>query len=114
MDARAFARGLRLRGLRALVVFHQGEIDLAVGHMARKMVAGLAGLGILEAEDLLVEVAGAQHVVDFQRDMDDTAHRWCSSMRNGVLDGATARKRAGTRGGSRRHQYFIFSPDCCE
>src|SRR5258706_11658939 len=84
VDAGAVSRGLRFRGLRALVVLHQGEIDLAVGHVTRKMIAGLAGLGILEAEDLLVEVAGAHHVVDLQRDMDDTVHRWCSSMRKGV------------------------------
>ena len=53
------------------------------------MVAGLARLGVLEAEDLLVEVAGALHVVDLQRDVDDAVHEtalggWAS--RRLVLD----------------------------
>src|SRR4029079_1232334 len=35
MDARALARRLRFRGLRALVVLDQREVDLPVGHVAR-------------------------------------------------------------------------------
>jgi hypothetical protein len=74
VDARPVARGLRFLRLRAGVVLHQREVDHAVGHVAREVVAGLAGLGIAEAEDLLVEVAGALHVVDLERDVDDAVH----------------------------------------
>src|SRR5258705_155571 len=109
MDARAFARGFRFSRLRSLVVLDQREVDLPIRHVAGNMVARLLRLRVAEAEDLLVEVPGAQHVVDFQRDMDDTAHRWCSSMRKGVLgagnptciialDEADVRKNAGRAG----------------
>src|SRR6266704_4373749 len=52
MNARAFARSLRLGGLGVRVVLHDREIDRAVGEMARGMVAHLFRLGFLESEDL--------------------------------------------------------------
>ena len=39
MDARPFAGGRRFLRLRIGVVLHEREVDLAVGHVARKMVA---------------------------------------------------------------------------
>jgi hypothetical protein len=42
---------------------------------------GLARLGVLEAEHLLVEVAGALHVVDLEGDVHDAIHG-CVLMRS--------------------------------
>jgi hypothetical protein len=45
-----------------------------VGHVAREVVAGLARFRVLEPEDLVVEVARAEHVVDLEGDVDDPVH----------------------------------------
>jgi hypothetical protein len=57
-----------------VVIGQQREIDLAVRHVARGVVARLLGLGVLEVEHLLVEVTGFLDVVDLQRQMDYSAH----------------------------------------
>jgi hypothetical protein len=85
MDAGALARGLRFGGLRVRVVLHQSEVDLAVGHVARDMVAGLARLRVLESENLLVEIAGPKDVVDLQRNVDDAVHRAFPACRKGSI-----------------------------
>src|SRR6266567_1443460 len=38
-----------------VVVDHQGEIDVAVGHVARDVAARIAGVGLAKAEDVLIE-----------------------------------------------------------
>src|SRR5262245_16281125 len=74
MDARPFARGPRLGGLRSGVVLYDRQVDHTVGEVPRSMVAHLSALGDLEAEDLLVELGGALQVVDLERDVDDAIH----------------------------------------
>ena len=37
------------------VIDHEGEIDIAVGHVPGDVAAGMAGLGLVDAEDVLVE-----------------------------------------------------------
>src|SRR4030088_1698542 len=58
MDARSLARRLRLCRLRAGVVLDQRDVELAVGEMARGMVAHLLGVDLHEAEYLAVELGG--------------------------------------------------------
>ena len=71
VDAGPFARRLRFLGLGSRVVLHQGEVDLAVGHVPRSVVARLARLGVLETENLLVEVARLLQVVHLERQVHD-------------------------------------------
>jgi hypothetical protein len=57
------------------------------------VVAGLAGLGVLEAEHLLVEVAGALHVVDLEGDMHDAVHGVLLGVPITVLSCGTSARR---------------------
>src|SRR5215470_14266816 len=74
VDARAFARGLRLGGPRAGVVPDEREVDRAVGQVARGVIADLFGLHLGEAEHLAVELGGALEVVDLEREVHDAIH----------------------------------------
>src|SRR5258708_8815455 len=74
MDAGPFAGGPGFPRPRAGVVLHHREVDVAVAHVAREMVAGLARFRIEEPEDVVVEVPGPLHVVDFESDMDYSVH----------------------------------------
>src|SRR3981081_753124 len=64
MDTRSVAGCLGLCRLRAGIVFHQCEIDRAISHMTRYMIAGFLGLGILEPETFLIKRAGLLKVID--------------------------------------------------
>src|SRR6185312_6615660 len=73
MDAGALAGELRLLDILGIVE-HEGEVDIAVGHVARDVAAGIALAGALEAEDLLVEFGGLLEIVDLDGDMHDARH----------------------------------------
>src|SRR4029450_7319748 len=80
MDAGPGPRELRLRLVLA-VVGHQREIDGAFGHVPRGVAARMAGLELVDAEDVLVELGGLFQVLDLERDVDDASH-WISSLRD--------------------------------
>src|SRR5712691_1129456 len=73
VDAGAGAGELRLRDLLA-VVDHQGEIDVAVGHVARDVAARIAGIGLAKAEDVLIEPGCLLQVGDLDGNVNDARH----------------------------------------
>src|SRR5262245_57502512 len=64
---------LRLRLVLA-VVGHEREIDGAFRHVARGVAARVAGLELVDAEHVLVELGGPLQVLDLERDVDDASH----------------------------------------
>src|SRR4051794_18344884 len=70
MNAGPGSGELRLRLVLA-VVGHQREIDGAFSHMARGVAARMAGLELVDTEDVLVELGGLFQVLDLERDVDD-------------------------------------------
>src|SRR5215204_960041 len=78
VDAGSGAGKLRLR-LVLIVIGHQREIDRAFGHVPRRVTAGMAGLELIDAEDVLVEFRRLLQVVNLKRDVNDTGHVLSSS-----------------------------------
>src|SRR5512134_923777 len=74
VDAGLLSRGERFCGSRALVVLHQREVELAVGHVARDVVARLARFYFLETENLLVERGCLLEVFDLERKVNNAIH----------------------------------------
>ena len=73
MDAGTGPGELRLLLLLA-VVDHQGEVDIAVGHVPRDVAAGMAGLGLVDAEHVLVELGRLFQIFDLEGDVHDAGH----------------------------------------
>src|SRR5260370_1357041 len=73
MDARAGTGELRLRVVLA-VVDHEGEIDVAVGHVPGSVAARMSGLGLIDAEDVLVELGRLFQVIDLEGNVNDAGH----------------------------------------
>ena len=65
VDAGPVAADLGIEGCRAFLKFHEGEIDVAVGHVAGIMVAVYTAAHVSEAKDVFVEFSRRLEIVDF-------------------------------------------------
>src|SRR5439155_13808181 len=73
VDAGASASELGLGHVLA-VVDHEREVDVAVSHMPRRMTSRVAGLGLVDAENVLVEFRRLFQIFDLERNMNDAGH----------------------------------------
>src|SRR5438045_4406465 len=56
------------------VIDHERNVDVAVGHVPRRVAARISGLGLVDAKDILVEFGRRFEVFDLERDMNDAGH----------------------------------------
>ncbi len=77
MNARAGAGELSFVHL-FIVIEHEGDIQLAIGHVARYVAARMTGSGLTQSKYVLIEFGGALEILDLDSNMNDASHSLCT------------------------------------